>query len=524
MNLKLIKDNKQSIFLAVVFIIFLYIAIAAPFNNQLVHNQPTGYMASDALIHYIWAEALNDQGGWMTYPAYFAYDYNDTIAYNPPLLYQVSVIFSQVSNIPLYDAIYFLVLFSSLVAVLATFLLIKRHFSENVAYLSIPLTAFLFLGPHYTLFTWGTWIYAVASLFLIALFYLIDEPFYVILLLMAMIITHTSEFIFAVGFIGVYILFKKFTNIKQQIFNVSAAVILSSYYLYIFYNTWMQVTPYQFSIDFASDYTGMIVMTFGDFGWIAGAMIVAGMLLALFTKKFNTATLAGFVMLGIGYTSLIGFGLRAFQTRFFWPLYFAAFVGYFLYMIISNFKKLEDYIPIISIALLIILLFTNVRPSYSQSLLAEDRYAELQWTKNISINDTHLYFYSDDIQQAAMLWLSKRTPNYIGAEDLSYWLNNNLTRYTPIRKLADSKSHYAYWDGINVKHHWDEMNYSDTHITDICSFDYYHFSALNNDPSLTELHNQLINIMLNHGNQLVYNEGSVAVVRNLNKGEDCFDR
>lgn len=524
MNLKKLLIHKEKAFLLVFFLLLFFFAIARPFDYQLAHDKPYGYYASDAFIHYIWAESLKDSGGWRHYPSYFALNYNDTIAFNPPLLYQVSVILSNFSHIPLWDTILFLTIFSVIAAILAIFLLIKKHFSDTIAYLSLPLTAFMFIGLHYTLFSWGIWIYAVASVFLVAMFYLIDEPLAVILLLVAMIHTHTSEFIFAVGFIGVYVLFKRFKNIKEQAINITIAVTLSSYFLWIFYNTWMQVTPYQFAVETAKDYTGIIVMTFGDFGWIFGVLIILGIFTVLINKKMNVATLAGLYMLLVGYASLIGFGLRAFQTRFFWPIYLAVFLGFILFTILPYIEKYKQFVPFISIALFLLLIIPQAPKAY-QGLLLDQRWDELQWTKSLeNQTEKHLFIYSDDIQQAAMLWMTKKTPYYIGPDQLKQWVLSNLSRTAEVRILGDSKSHYAYWDGFNIKHHWDDKDFTENPIVDICDFDYVHLSALNpNTPMITDVHNFLLNKFLLGGNQLVYNKDGIAVIKNLNKGGECYE-
>jgi hypothetical protein len=279
-----LKNNKVNIFLVILFSVLLMGGLALPDGNYVVHDKPDLFAASDAFIHYIWADALKDRGQYDVYPDYFSYGYKDVIAYNPPLFYHIVVIFSQMAMIPLYDACYFLIIFACIVGILALFLLIRKYYGDDVAFLSMPITLLLFFDRHYTLFTYGTWIYALASVFMIAMFYWIDDKELVILMLSAMVLTHTSEFIFAVGFIGLYILIKRFSNIKEQIMNVLTAMLITSYYLYIFYFTWLSNNPYHFAVEYASQYTGMVVMTMSSFGWVFGIILILGFIAVLIKR------------------------------------------------------------------------------------------------------------------------------------------------------------------------------------------------------------------------------------------------
>lgn len=518
------KIPTEKIFLIILFIILFFAGIARPFDYQLVHDKPYGFGAADAYTNYVVAEALREQGAWKLYPSYFASNFDDCIAFNPPLLYQISVILSQIADIPLWDALYFLIILTSIVAIMAIFFLIKKHFNITLAYLSIPLSAILFTGLHFNMFSWGIWTHVLSSTFLIAMFFFIDKRFFVILLLIAMIHTHTSEFIFAVGFIGIYVLFKKFSNIKEQTINIVTAMGLSFYYLWIFYNTWMETSPFKFAPMFASENTGMRVMMFGDFGWIFGILIILGIILILVSKKINVVTLVGFYMILIGYTNLIGFSVRAFQTRNFWPLYLAVFMGYPIYLICTKIKLLKKIIPLVSIVILIMLLILN--PVWiTKGILIDDRWDALQWMKeNTGETEKNLFFYSQDLQQASILWMSKRMPYMIESDALVEWLSKGRPRYFKVREIAEGKANYAYWDGWKVKYHWfePEINQTETHIRDLCDFDYYHLSGYNQVKELTEVHDSIAAQLMSNNMQVVYKGEGILIIKNLDRGADCL--
>ena len=91
--------------------------------------------------------------------------------------------------------------------------------------------------------------------------------------------------------------------------------------------------------------------------------IAAGILFSLFKiKDMHASLILAFAMLVGGFLNYIGFGLRAFQLRFFWPLYLSVFFGFGIYTLIKFFiKKWNTTYTIFILAIFITLLIGLIK-------------------------------------------------------------------------------------------------------------------------------------------------------------------
>lgn len=521
----IMKDDKFNYILGFLFLILLVLGPGVILDRGLYHSMPFNYKANDAAVHLGYITWLQEHGAWDVYAPWFSMNYADVVAFNPPILYVASVIFSNATGMPLWDSIYFIVLMFAILGCLAFFLILKR-FDKWVALLACPIFLLIFFVKFSLVFTWGTWIFVVGSVILIGFFYYFDHPWLAPILLAGTALCHTPEYIFGVGFLVFYVAYNKGKDWWPHLRTVLISVLISSVYLWIFYNTWMQVTPYHFKVEFASTGFDIGTVTLMDFSLLL-IPLAFGLLLLSFNflklKEKRLPILIGWYMIGIGLTSLIGFGLRAFQTRLFWPIYLAVFIAYPIYFFIQNLTEDKKRV-IVAVAVILLSLgvvLTHQIDKEKSSVFFKDRWDSFQWIKaNTAPTAKILNFYSFDTDQKALLWLSERNVYFIEKENLHLLFNGtNLSRYVPVRQIGECKSSYAYLDGLKFKYHWDELNKTDSSLMDLCGFDYYTLSSLNPDPTLTELHKYISSVFINNNMSVAYNSGGVLILKN--EGGNC---
>ena len=165
-----IKLDAEKIFLAAFFAVFLFAGPGILFDHKVKHDFPYAYLASDAFQHQIRAEAIKDLGNFRYEAKYISQGFSDTVGRYPPVLYHIAVIFSYLSGLEAYDAIYLMVFLFVSFAMLIFYLII-RDFNKNVAILSLPLSLLIFTRAAMTGFVWGHWPSLAGQFFLIALFW-----------------------------------------------------------------------------------------------------------------------------------------------------------------------------------------------------------------------------------------------------------------------------------------------------------------------------------------------------------------
>ena len=75
-------------------------------------------------------------------------------------------------------------------------------------------------------------------------------------------------------------------------------------------------------------------------------------------KNLHVSLILAFAMLIGGFLNYIGFGLRSFQIRFFWPIYLSIFLGFGIYIILKTIIKRWNpiYTPVTLLILTILIL------------------------------------------------------------------------------------------------------------------------------------------------------------------------
>ena len=574
------KNILEIVLLAVVFATLLYEG-SGFIGREISHSYPYGYLASDAFWHENVANYIKKEGSYKYHPPYMSAGYKDVVGFNPPLLYQLVASFSILTGLEAYDAFYILIILLICFSAMAVYFIIKQ-FNSHVAMLSLPLFVFLFTKRFVIDVTWGQWIFISGGFFIIVFFWgmtkleLRHSYALLVIFIAALASAHQSEMVFAIGFIIIFIaiksLSKKFDmseiapshdpsfssekegrflsmlkntlrplgrgvfDIKQSkgiALAVIIALVLSSYPLLIFSAGWGKFSGIRpFSVELPSEWnSGRSVVPLTDFSKIVLIVIVIGMVFALLIKeRVNVAVPAGFYMLLIGYGNYFGLSNRAFQTRFFWPVYLAVFFGLALYQLVKFVPK--GYRQLSSLAITLILLFAFLNLFYekqaSPGLMDPYHWESLSWVReNTDKNAKVFYFYYDNYYQSALLWTSERLAFLIDRNDYIDGLQKGIIKRDYISTLTSSSdTRFIYKKGLfSFGYHQDEDKLETRKQRDICSFDYYIFDMLPQFSSIPELtkYNALIrDKFIEKDMEELFNNQVVSILKNNNPGADCI--
>jgi len=541
------KLDFEKIFLFLVFFLLLWLGLGPLWDHRIKHDFPYGYMASDTFQHQIRAESIKDAGNYRQEAFYIIKGFHDVIGYYPPLIYHIGIIFSYLAGLEVYDGAYFVIFLLAIFAVLLMYYVIK-HFHQITAILAMPLTILIFTFPIYIAFTWGHWPAIAAGLFVIASIWAIQRfelnKAYILLAVFfsGVIYTHTSEAIFVFLFIFVYLLLKfvfkklEWTEVKHFLFAGILAFIISLYSLLIFIRVWGVAQPYKFSS--YPVWEGTPGFYFSNFGIILQIIILIGMILALFViakKNINAAIIAGFVLFALGFTNYFGFSFRAFQLRFFWPLYLAVFFGLVFYKLgyeLSKYtgKKLNTVAAIIvSILLFSAIIYFHYKPLVSEGLMNQYHWNAFKWIEANTPKDAKIYFFYGDIYgQDALLRNVKREHYLINYQEYFESIRNQSIRRSYKMKIpGDSGAGIPYKKGAFSYgfHSLEEPQEFFYGYRDICSFDYYVFDKIGSQQSMPiiQFNNIIKNIYLrNIWMKEVYSNEVTSIVRNEKPRENCL--
>lgn len=541
-----LKLNLENAILAIFFGFLLFISIGALWNHSLKHDFPYGYFASDAFQHQIRGEAIKDAGNFRHEAPYISLGFENIVGRYPPLLYHLAAIFSYAAGLEIYDAVYFIVFFFAIMAILAMHFIIK-NFNRNVALISLPLSMLIFSHPNSIGFLWGHWPSVLAQSFLIPFFWFFArldlERSYVFagIIFSAVILAHTSEGIFGFMFVIIYfavkLISKAFSKKEAKCIMASMAIafLLSAWYLVIFKYTWGYGEIYQFLAEpLWNDNPGFYIMGFG----FALLFILAGILLALYKfRAMHTAFIAGFSMLLSGFLNYAGFGLRSFQIRFFWPLYLSVFFGFGLYATARMiFKKMNYYHAIILFLLLIAPLAGFARMPYVPHYTAPDsrggmmdpyHWNALKFLSEKTEQNSRIYFFYGDIYgQDALLRNSKRVHYQVNVQDFANSIKDRKIKRSYISKLPGDSG-----GGLKIRESLFEFKDATASLQvgyamspqDICKFNYFVFDKVSQQNVFAQYNMLIASEMLKKGSSKVF-ENEVAIILKNNKlGGDCIE-
>jgi len=527
--------------------ILLWAGIADLYNYKIIHSSPWGYFASDSVHNLYLNQNLYEVGNWKYSPSYIVAGYQDVINYVLPVMPHLNVNFAYASGLQVYDSLILLVVVLACLAGLLTYLIVKDY-NIYVAYISTSLFVFLFIGNFYVAITWGQLFFVAGSFFLLAsvlalrYLHLKNMPLVLGILVAAIFFTHTSEFFFFVGFIVVYLVLEwlsqkkiNLTTIKKLAYSAIIMIGVSSYYMVIFKNTYFRAFgPSSYKLFTVVSKAGFRTAGLSDFGTLVIAILLIGMALALYLslrqKHIHLAVLVGLYMLGIGFLNFVGIGNRAFQTRFFWPLYLSIFFGLTLYQVLRLVAKEPKaiFVSAVSIVLLLTLTYAYYHKIGSQGLLNQYHWDSFQWLKQNTERQAKIYFfYGDTYDQNAQLLIPARLTTYALEDGL---VKNVQDRMLPRKfhsrfMLLDISMMYRK-SFFSFGYHSTELNITPIFDADVCNYDYFVLDMESMYAPVLAQYNAVIRkVMLDSGYvQEAYSNGLVNILKNNNPGGDCIPK
>lgn len=541
-----IKLDIENTILVIFFGTFLYLGTGFLFDHQLQHDFPYAYMASDAFQHQTRAQSIKDAGNYRNEASYIIMGVENAIGYYPPTLYHLSIILSYLSGLEVYDTIYFIVFFFAALASLVMYLVI-RQFNRNVALMSLPISLLVFSSGLYTGFLFGHWPTLLSQFFLICVFWYTSKidlkKSYIFLgiFMAATFMTHTSETLFAVVYlilflVGYSIINNKFELIimKNFIFAAIITLALTFYYFIIFKGVWVPRQPFEFAASLTWDNPTIYLP---DFKLMLIFIIIGFIASLLFIKKSLVPSIASLSMLLIGLSNYVGFREKAFQLRFFWPIFLSFLVGFGIYwifkLIIKEWKIL--YSIALSIILTALLIIPNVPliPHYKKiqgdGLMGREHWEMFNWiAKNTEKNSKIYFFYGDIYSQDALLRNAKRTHYQVTPEGFIDAINKR-----EIRRNYDSELPGDAGGGAPIRVSLFSFRFGIDELPtevrvgakDICNFNYLVFDKVSMQPVLAQYNLLIANELLKKDYlTVVYQNNNLVVLKNSNVGADCIEQ
>ena len=556
-----IKFNLENIGLILFFALLLFIGPGTLFDRKITHDFPHGYFASDAFQHQVRAEAIKDAGNFRYEASYISKGFDKVVGRYPPMLYHLAVIFSYLAGAETYDSIYLIAALFPIIAVLVMYLII-RDFNRNVALMSLPLSILIFAFPIISAFTWGHWPSLLSQFFLVVFFWCIakialDKAYVLISIFMAAIVmTHTSEAVFAVLFLGLFFGIKvisKSFKIKELVNIISAvfiSFIVAFYYLTIFKGTLAKAETYSFIVEpLWQGNPGFYIAGFGVFL----IFIIVGVIFSVFKiKDMHSSFVLAFAMLAGGFLNYIGFGLRSFQLRFYWPIYLSIFFGFGLYILLKLIIKKWNVAYSIAILLIFTIIFSgfvnipltekkinllgqeamliphysSINSQNSQGIMDPYHWAALKWlSKKTEPNSKVYFFYGDIYSQDALLRNSKRIHYQIDPDDFIKTLNERKVKRAYVSELPGDSGGSLAVRTAAISFADISKTKSDEYFfgpQDICRFDYLVFDKISRQQVLSQYNLLIASELLEKDYiQQVFDNDVVIILKNNKPGGDC---
>ncbi len=540
-----IRIGTEKIILSLFFIAYLFIGPAILFDYKIKHDFPYAYFASDAFQHQARAEAIKDAGNFRYEANYISLGFEKVVGRYPPLIYHLAAMLSHSAGIEVYDSIYFIIYFFAIAGIFVMYL-IARDFSKNAALISLALPILAFSQPASTGFLFGHWPSLLAQFFLIAFAWCImkidlDKSYiFIAISLTSIALAHTSEAIFGLIFLALFLLIKlasktlKKSDVKNIVIASIVSLIISSYYLVIFLNTWAKAQPYSFAVEPVwQGNPGFYMLNFG----ILLVFIAIGIVFSLpKIKNMHASIVLAFAMLLGGFMNYAGFSLRSFQIRFFWPIYLSIFFGIGVYMLlklaVKNWNSAYTLAICIVFAVLLATVNAPLTPKYSpiksQGIMDDYHWAALEWLSRNTGQDSRLYFFYGDIySQDALLRNSKRVHYQVVPDDFVKSLNERkIKRYYVSELPGDGGGGLAVRKGIfNFEYADKDYPQEDFFgIRDICRFDYFIFDKASGQHALSQ-YNIIIasELMKKDYISKAFENEIVVILKNSKTGEDCIE-
>ncbi|MBU4246009.1 MAG: hypothetical protein ABIF85_03835 [Nanoarchaeota archaeon] len=449
--------------------IFIFLKLAQPLNYELSHQYPTFYNANDNFGNgYSMPQYVKEVGNFKYEPPNTVSGFKDVVGYYPPLQSHLGAMASIITGVETYDATNIIAILFSIPPFILIYFVIRRY-SKELAILSLPFMLGIFNFNFEVERAFGQWIYITGALFLASVVWLADRlhakysSIFLAILLTGAALGHMSEAIFSAGFLAVFMALRYLKEkqldmpaLKNVIIGFTMFAIIASYYLIIFKNSWMVgFQQFSFEVMSVSPIAASLGVKITDFG-IVVLLVLAGLLIGIkqlaFRKKEEfpfTAVIAGIYILIIGYGNYFGLGLRAWQSRHAWPIYFSVFCGIVIYSLGAKYFKNWNYkhYAILSVTLIILFSYTHIGMLKGGGLIDQDGWNALMWIKNNTPEDANIgYFYGTLPSQPMSLWSTNRIAYIVDLEDYSDGIKKGIVKdnYTMMQTNEIVNAYYPY--------------------------------------------------------------------------------
>ncbi len=564
------------------FTLIIFLGPATASEHRLSHDYPVGYGASDSYQHQTRAQAIYDTGDYRKEAPYMMVGLKDITGFYPPIMYHDTILLSRLSGLATYDSLLLLVgLGLALGAAIMYYL--TRGINKAVAALALPLTLFVATGrPFLGAVTFGQMPFALSSLFLTATAWAITKAglkkSYILIgiALAGSVMTHTSEMLFLIMFIGAFfaavlarrIITEKLKAVKSVITEnkeiaagLGLAAAITLYFWPLFIGIWMKMQPYpgiKVETESAS-FPAATVHLWQEFGTFTVPLTQAKIpLMAIFimlglittiiiaiqkrkelgkllynTKLFPLAFSAYMLLAGFG--TYLGFGLRSFQTRLFWPITLAPLAGFGIYQIVKPItaaigKKSSIFYVAAAVSLLLsgVVLANFYEKPYTGSM-TQNHWEAMKWIAENAPPEAKVWvMYSHAYSQTSVLYNTKHVNYFLdGSEAVNTIREINekgkAGRMRQISIAADSGAGLPYRTGLLSF----GQHAADTVMSgkfDVCSSDYYLIDTAfgENDRALQQLNQYFIQNFAASNMTAEYQNNWLVVMKNNNAGGECL--
>jgi len=561
-----VKISSEKIILIFFFCLLLFLGPGTYFDHRISHEFPFGYSASDAFQHQVRAESIKEMGNFRYEANYISIGLENTVGRYPPLLYHLAVVFSTGAGIEVYDGIVFILLFFMSISTCIMYY-ITRAFNKHVALLALPFSLLLFSSPLIGGVSWGHWPSLMAQVFLLLFFWTVLQrnlPQSWLLLGIAwssVALTHTSENIFAMVFLALYftvILILRKLKIKDIINFALMGVfflVVSMHYLIIFKNTWGKSGG---GINLGTTlplWEGGPGFYLAMLGLLLIPLLIGAIISVLKIKKAPITLFVAWSMLIAGFLNYAGFSFRAFQIRFFWPVYLSVFLGLSFFIIGKLCIKKWKMVHTVSIFALLFILISGVMPiantletvnprqndlssamngfaqhntQTSAGMMNQYHWATFNWLAENTPEDALLYFFYGDLYtQDAVLRNSKRVHHQISNDDFFKDIQNRkINRLYWTEVPGDTGGTVSYRNSLfsfTPTSETVEKNYQ-YQQRDICEYDYLIFDAVARQEVLAQYNLLIAQELINNNQTTTVFQNEVSIIlKNDNPGADCID-
>jgi len=508
-------------------------------DHQFATEIPTATKASDANFHVSWAESFKTTGKYSPRAAYLAGGVLDMIESQPPGMPISTALLSIFTGIETFNTIIFVATLIYLGIVLGFYLLIKEHYSKEAGLVyavlaSIPLLTEKGIPSlfHYPTLVGFFHMYA-GGLFvpLAALFFkrFLDnkKPRDAIafgLMIGGMFLFHTPEVQMLVPFLGVYGLYRFAKDrdpklVKLGLYAVLAALLVvliyfpNLYFARILTPTgelsgeasikWFQVQEAPHGMFYVLSHENIPQVYLGLFG--------LGGLLALALKKYRNYLTAFVLYLFLyTYSNWIGVYIWAHRLRFIWPFVMPVFIALVFAELASVLRKWVKLplIPLISLALLILAVFTVPLSGLGGSIMAPEEADAIYWIRDNTPEDSRVMHFNH-YYQGKSLYTKRINFEAVGAIE---YLQEGKIGFEYTGYFEGNMFEMPYWSGfLQVDYYVNDTFPTGTYS--VCDMDYLLLNYNLSGDGLEQYDRALIQYLTDRSFSVAYDNGKVAVIK-----------